>query len=94
MYLLGLLDDYAATWPYLFIGLTELVIVAHVYGFENFLNDLHQITGLNPRMWAKLPLGFIYRILAPLIISVSVENVEICLIKQTKHLIFIMYIYC
>merc|ERR1712062_606979 len=34
-YLLDLLDYYAAGWPYLFIGFTELIIIGHVYGIAN-----------------------------------------------------------
>merc|ERR1711936_140759 len=52
-YLLDLLDYYAAGWPYLFIGFTELIIIGHVYGIENFVDDLYAITKLNPGMWGK-----------------------------------------
>jgi SNF family Na+-dependent transporter len=70
-YLLDLLDYYAAGWPYLFIGLTELVIVSYVYGIQNFLDDLYHICKFNPGMWGKAHFMVLYMTLSPLIIFVS-----------------------
>ena len=76
-YLLDLLDYYAAGWPYLFIGFTELIIISHVYGIQNFLDDVYTIVGIrksvkptNLQIWGKSVLFFIYTTLAPLIIFV------------------------
>jgi len=69
-YLLDLLDYYAAGWPYLFIGLCELIIISYVYGIKNYLSDLNHIVGFNPANWIKYPFMFIYCILSPLLIFV------------------------
>jgi len=76
-YLLDLLDYYSAGWPYLFIGLTELIIISHIYGIQNFLDDVYTIVGIrksvkptNLQIWGKSVLFFIYTTLAPLIIFV------------------------
>ncbi len=44
-YVLNLLDYYAATWPYLFIGFAELMIISYVYGFNQYIEDLVEMTG-------------------------------------------------
>jgi solute carrier family 6 amino acid transporter-like protein 5/7/9/14 len=69
-YLLDLLDYYAAGWPYLFIGFTEFIIIAYVYGVQNYFDDLYHMTKLNPGMWGKSHLVFLYMTLSPLIIFV------------------------
>ena len=78
---MDLLDYYAAGWPYLFIGLTELVIIGHIYGIENFFNDISSMVPKNVGSWVKknLPsihfslqtnIYFIYMTMSPLIIGV------------------------
>lgn len=69
-YLLDLLDYYAAGWPYLFIGLTELIIVCYVYGIQNYMDDLYHIMRFSPGLWAKSHFCFIYMSLSPIIIFV------------------------
>lgn len=69
-YLLDLLDYYAAGWPYLFIGLTELIIVSYVYGINNYLADLKHMVGFDPQDWLKYPFLFVYMFLSPLIILI------------------------
>merc|ERR1711902_431471 len=69
-YLLDLLDYYAAGWPYLFIGLCEFIIIAYIYGVQNYFDDLYHMTKLNPGMWGKSHLVFVYMTLSPLIITV------------------------
>ena len=66
-----------AGWPYLFIGFTELIIISHVYGIQNFLDDVFTIVGIKKsnkfiklQVWGKSVLFFIYTTLAPLIIFV------------------------
>lgn len=70
IYLLDLLDYYAAGWPYLFIGLTELIIIGYVYGVETFFGDLKHIMGLNLGQWAKSHVIFLYMTLSPFLIFV------------------------
>jgi len=80
-YLLDLLDYYAAGWPYLFIGLTELVIIGHIYGIENFFDDISSMVPKNPGtwvrkylpsiyFWTKTNINFIYLTMSPLLIAV------------------------
>ncbi|TRY73528.1 hypothetical protein TCAL_03333 [Tigriopus californicus] len=69
-YVLDFLDFYAAGWPYLFIGLTELILVCYVYGIENFMDDLYNICGFNPGLWCKTIFMFVYLIISPLLILV------------------------
>jgi len=69
-YLLDLLDYYSATWPYLFIGLSELVIISYVYGYSNYIDDLVEITKSTWLYKIKPVLGVFYCFLSPAIISV------------------------
>jgi len=80
-YLLDLLDYYAAGWPFLFIGLTELVIIGHIYGIENFFDDISSMVPKNPGtwvrkylpsiyFWTKTNINFIYMTMSPLLIAV------------------------
>ena len=69
-YLLDLLDYYAAGWPYLFIGLVELIIISYVYGINNYLADLKHIVGFDPANWLRYPFVFMYSVLSPLLILV------------------------
>ena len=73
--MLDLLDYYAAGWPYLFIGLCEFIIIAYIYGVQNYFDDLYHMTKLNPGMWGKSHLVFVYMTLSPLIITVSINNI-------------------
>ena len=78
-YLLDLLDYYAAGWPYLFIGLCELIIIGHIYGIENFVDDLCSITDIGFNQWMRTHFYFIYQTLSPLIIAI------ILLISWSSH---------
>lgn len=78
-YLLDLLDYYAAGWPYLFIGLCELIIISHIYGIENFVDDLCAITNVRFNQWMRTHFYFIFQTLSPAIIAV------ILLISWASH---------
>ncbi len=67
-YLIDLLDYYAAGWPYLFIGFTELIVISYVYGIQNFLDDLYHIFKFNPGLNAKTHFMVLYKTVSPLII--------------------------
>jgi len=70
-YLLDLLDYYAASWPYLFIGLMELVIVSYIYGYDNYVDDLYEMTRLS---WVDKGLRMFmkpfYWVVSPLVIFI------------------------
>jgi len=69
-YLLDLLDYYAASWPYLFIGLMELIIISYIYGYSNYIDDLFEITSKNTLYILKIPMGLFYCFLSPLAIGI------------------------
>jgi len=68
--LLDLLDTYAAVWPYLFIGMVELCIIAYVYGYSNFIDDIYEMTGSKIIYKLKKPMMVFYCALSPIAIGV------------------------
>jgi len=68
--LLDLLDTYAAVWPYLFIGMVELCIIAYVYGYSNFIDDVYEMTGSKIIYKLKKPMTIFYCVLSPLAIGI------------------------
>ncbi|XP_035215212.1 sodium- and chloride-dependent glycine transporter 1-like isoform X1 [Stegodyphus dumicola] len=66
MYLLQLMDNYAASFSALIIGLIEVTVIAWVYGIERFLDDIKFMLGKYPypyQYWRLL-----YRYVVPLMI--------------------------
>ncbi|GFY68002.1 sodium- and chloride-dependent glycine transporter 1 [Trichonephila inaurata madagascariensis] len=70
IYLLEVMDTYAAGWPYLVIGLCELFVVAYVYGMGKFMEDLKQMTGWNPGPWLRSHLLVTIMTISPIVIGV------------------------
>ena len=70
-YIVDLLDNYAAGWPYLFIGFTELVAMYWLYGVRNYYRDLSSIMGFNPGFRLKAHITSIYGTVSPLLVGVS-----------------------
>ena len=70
-YIVDLLDNYAAGWPYLFIGFTELLAMYWMYGIRNYYRDLTNIMGFNPGFRLKAHLTAIYGTVSPLLVGVS-----------------------
>ena len=68
---MDLLDYYAAGWPYLFIGLCELIIISYIYGIETFCEDLFHMVKFRPGLWLKTHFNLLYMTVSPLIILVS-----------------------
>jgi len=68
--LLDLLDNYAATWPYLFIGLCEFLIISYVYGYPNYIEDIYEMTGVKMILKLKWPMAVFYMFLSPLAIFI------------------------
>ena len=69
------MDYYAAGWPYLFIGLTECLVVSYAYGFTNFLDDLKEIMNFSPGGFFRADLRVLYGRIAPLIVFVSITSI-------------------
>ncbi|GFY05794.1 sodium- and chloride-dependent glycine transporter 1 [Trichonephila clavipes] len=66
MYLLQLMDNYAASFSALLIGLIEVVVISWVYGIERFLADIKVMLGKYPypyQYWRIL-----YRFVVPFLI--------------------------
>lgn len=70
IYLLEIMDTYAAGWPYLLIGLLELVVVSYVYGVSKFMEDLKEMTGWQPGVWVQSHLLVTVMTISPLLIGV------------------------
>lgn len=69
IYILELMDNYAAGWPYLLIGLLECLIVSYVYGIENFLDDVRNMTGWEPGRWTRTHLMASIMTITPVLIG-------------------------
>lgn len=69
-FLLDLLDFYSASWPFLFIGLSEFVIIAYIYGYANFIEDIYEMTGVKMISKLKWPMAVFYMFLSPLAIFI------------------------
>jgi len=54
VYLLNLMDTYAASWSLMVVGLMEVVAVAWVYGCDRFLQDMQVMFGSKPSLWWKV----------------------------------------
>jgi len=59
MYLLQLIDNYAATYSLLIIGLFECVTIAYIYGVDNFYKDIEMMLGHKPSIWWKIMWKFV-----------------------------------
>ncbi|XP_043237831.1 sodium-dependent proline transporter-like [Amphibalanus amphitrite] len=68
-YVVDLMDNYAAGWPYLFIGLTELLGMYWLYGITNYYRDLASLVGFNPGFRLKAHITTIYGTVSPLLVA-------------------------
>ncbi|XP_043203066.1 sodium-dependent proline transporter-like [Amphibalanus amphitrite] len=68
-YIVDLLDNYAAGWPYLFIGLVELLAMYWMYGIRNYYRDLTNIMGFSPGFRLKAHITAIYGTVSPLLVG-------------------------
>ena len=65
------MDNYAAGWPYLFIGLSELLGMYWMYGIKNYYRDLRTLMGFNPGFKLKSHITVIYGTVSPVLVAVS-----------------------
>jgi solute carrier family 6 amino acid transporter-like protein 5/7/9/14 len=54
MYVLQLIDNYAATYSLLIIGFCECMVLSYVYGVDNFMKDIEMMLGKKPSLWWKI----------------------------------------
>ena len=68
MYVLQLIDSYAATFSALIIGMAEVCVISWHYGIDRFLDDIKTMIGFYPptRHYWK----FIWKFFTPLVILV------------------------
>lgn len=71
-YIIDLMDAYAAGWPLLLVGFSELIVMYWVYGVQNFFRDLGSIQGFNPGIGLKSHLTVVYGTVSPLLVGVSI----------------------
>ncbi|CAL1288478.1 unnamed protein product [Larinioides sclopetarius] len=69
IYLLEVMDRYAAGWPYLVIGLCELFVIAYIYGMSRFMDDLKQMTNWSPGAWIRSHLLVTIMTISPIVIG-------------------------
>merc|ERR1712156_103668 len=67
---LGFVNFYSASWPFLFIGLSEFLIISYIYGYSNFIEDVYEMTGVKMLLKLKWPLAVFYMGLSPLAIFI------------------------
>lgn len=72
LYFFDLLDYFAAGVPVLFVGALECIVVAHVYGMEDFLSDLKYMTGYTPSAKTRAHFSVALWTLAPLLITLII----------------------
>ena len=80
IYILNLMDNFAAGFPYLIIGFLEIFITIYVYGISNFLFDLKLMTNWDPRLFLKAHFIVILSTIAPLILIYILFNDVVSLI--------------
>ncbi|KAG1710471.1 Sodium- and chloride-dependent glycine transporter 1 [Nymphon striatum] len=70
IYVLDLMDNYAAGWPYLFCGMVECILIGHFYGIGNFFEDVKQMIGWSPSMVTKSHLTVLFVTISPTLIGI------------------------
>ncbi|ELT97454.1 hypothetical protein CAPTEDRAFT_170971 [Capitella teleta] len=63
MYMVQLIDNYAATYSLLIIGLFECMTISYIYGVDNFFKDIEMMLGKRPSLWWKAMWCFVTPIL-------------------------------
>lgn len=69
VYILELIDHYAAGFPYLCIAFLETIIISYTYGISRFLDDLKSMTGWTPGTWLKSHFIVMISTVCPLVIG-------------------------
>ncbi|XP_054722112.1 sodium- and chloride-dependent glycine transporter 1-like isoform X2 [Uloborus diversus] len=67
MYLLQLMDNYAASFSALIIGLIEVIVISWIYGIDRFLDDVKLMLGRYPPPYHYWKC--IYKFIVPILIS-------------------------
>ncbi|UYV64312.1 hypothetical protein LAZ67_3000263 [Cordylochernes scorpioides] len=69
VYILEVMNEYAAGWPFLVIGLMECCVISYIYGITNFFRDLEEMVGWSPGNWVRSHLTVTLMSVSPLLIT-------------------------
>ena len=61
--MIQIIDNFAATYSLLIIGLCECVALSWVYGIDNFFKDIEMMLGHKPSAWWKVMWAYVTPIL-------------------------------
>lgn len=76
------MDKYAANWSVLLIAISECVLIAWIYGSQNFLNDIQGMIGKRSKMWNCFWSGM-WRFVTPATLLVSWRcKTRLCVFKN------------
>lgn len=75
MYWLQLMDKYAANWSVLIIAIGECILIAWIYGAENFCRDIQRMIGRQSKLWVFF-WSTMWRIITPAALVVSREILQ------------------
>ena len=67
IYMIQIIDNFAATYSLLIIGLFECVALSYVYGIDNFFKDIEMMIGRKPTIWWRI----MWRYVTPTLLFVS-----------------------
>ena len=57
--MIQIIDNFAATYSLLIIGLFECVVLSWVYGIDNFFKDIEMMIGRKPTVWWKIMWAYV-----------------------------------
>lgn len=83
IYLFTIMDFFIAGTPVIMVGLIECLIVSHIYGLEQFLEDLNYMTGYEPGPKTKAHLQVALWTIAPFLLSMLIISDVTSLISNT-----------
>ncbi|XP_054159838.1 sodium- and chloride-dependent glycine transporter 1-like [Oppia nitens] len=93
IYLLTLMDTYAAGIPCLVVGLLEIFIVTYIYGISNFFADLRYMTGWKPSTLMRSHIVVMISTGAPIVISIILFKDVYSLLFDTETITYGKYVY-
>lgn len=83
IYFFTIMDFFIAGTPIIMVGLIECIIVAHIYGLEQFLEDLKFMTGYEPGPKTKAHLEVALWSMAPFLLAMLIIMDMTSLVKNT-----------
>ena len=83
IYFFNILDYFATGIPVIFIGFMECVVVSHVYGMENYFNDMKYMTGWTPSSKTRSHISVSLWTISPVLLALVVVVDLVSLIKSS-----------